>query len=200
MGGDGVRTVLLVEGESDRNAVETLARRRGQDLVAAGVRVDVLHGVTNIGHALPGVVAAGLRAGGLYDAGEQHFVRRALERTGLRAEGSAAPLSDQGFFVCVLDLEDELIRAIGVDGVLAVVKREGELDGFHILQRQPAHRDRPAEEQVRRFLGTRAGRKARYGHLLAAAVPLDRVPPPLAGVIGWALRGQQPEHGRLRNV
>jgi hypothetical protein len=34
-------------------------------------------------------------------------------------------------------------------------------------------------------MGTRSGRKIRYGHLLAAAVDLDQVPGPLAGLLAW---------------
>jgi len=36
-----------------------------------------------------------------------------------------------------------------------------------------------ADIAVRRFLGTRAGRKVRYGTLLVNALELDRVPPAL---------------------
>jgi len=35
----------------------------------------------------------------------------------------------------------------------------------------------------RRFMGTRSGRKIRYGHVLAAALDLARVPGPLAGLL-----------------
>jgi len=36
---------------------------------------------------------------------------------------------------------------------------------------------------LRRFLGTRAGRKVRYGTLLVDALDLDRVPPALDAVL-----------------
>src|SRR5437762_3176676 len=37
-----MRAVVLVEGESDRNAVEALAARRGRDLAAEGVAVEAV--------------------------------------------------------------------------------------------------------------------------------------------------------------
>ncbi len=49
--------------------------------------------------------------------------------------------------------------------------------------RQPAHRNRPRDQQLRRFLGTRSGRKIHYGHVLAAALDLSRLPAPLAGLL-----------------
>jgi hypothetical protein len=53
------------------------------------------------------------------------------------------------------------------------------------MQRQPAQRGRPVEDQLRRFLGTRSGRKVAYGRLLAEALDLGRVPRPLEGVIAY---------------
>jgi hypothetical protein len=180
------RAVLLVEGQSDKVAVETVARRRGRDLAAERVEVVAMGGVTNIGHHLAALVGRGIRLGGLYDAREQHVVRRALERVGLRHEGSPASLGSAGFFVCVEDLEDEFIRVLGVERTLAMVEAAGELDAFRLLQRQPAQRDRPLEAQLRRFAGTKGGRKARYGRLFAEAVDARAVPPPIEELLAWA--------------
>ena len=47
---------------------------------------------------------------------------------------------------------------------------------FRRFQEQPAQRGRELQAQLRRFLGTRAGRKVRYGALLVNALDLDRVP------------------------
>lgn len=172
---DGARAVVLVEGRSDAAALDVLARRRGRDLAADGVRVVVMGGATNIGHALAayGPAGAGLAVAGLCDAGEEPVVRRALRRAGL-GEPDAA-----GFHVCVRDLEDELIRAVGPAGVERVVEAEGELRAFRTFQRQAAQVDRPLADQLHRFLGTRGGRKVRYAGLLAGVVELDAVPRPL---------------------
>ena len=84
-----------------------------------------------------------------------------------------------GFFVCVRDLEDELIRALGAAAVEDVVAAQGELRSFRTLQKQPAQRDWTTEAQLRRFLGTHSGRKARYAEALVQALDLERVPRPL---------------------
>ena len=64
-----------------------------------------------------------------------------------------------GFYVCDVDLEDELIRALGTAAVEAIVDAQGELGTFRTFQHQPAQRGRPAEAQLRRFMGTASGRK-----------------------------------------
>lgn len=89
-------------------------------------------------------------------------------------------------FVCQPDLEGELIRALGVGAVEAVIAGQGELESFRRLQNQPAQRGRPNEAQLARFFGGRSGNKLRYAALLAAAVPLDRVPQPLSALIRTA--------------
>jgi OLD-like protein len=181
-----MRTVVLVEGASDQAAVLGLAARLGRDLSGAGVLVAATGGATNIGQHLDrlGPRGLGVRVTGLYDAAEERFVRRGLERAGLLdVRGSAssrAELEGLGFFACVEDLEDELIRALGVAGVLAVVEQHGDLPAYRILQRQPAHRDSTDEARLRRFLGTTSGRKREYAGHLVAALDLDALPRPLA--------------------
>jgi hypothetical protein len=88
-----------------------------------------------------------------------------------------------GFFVCVADLEDELIRALGTAAVQEIIEVQGELGSFHIFQKQPAQRGRATEAQLRRFMGTRSGRKIRYATLLVDALELTRVPRPLDRVL-----------------
>ena len=91
------RTVVLVEGASDQVAVLTLAARLGRDLTQEGVLVAATGGVTNIGRHLErlGPRGLGIRVAGLYDAGEERFVRKGLERAGLGAPESQADLEDQ---------------------------------------------------------------------------------------------------------
>ena len=81
--------------------------------------------------------------------------------------------------MCDADLEDELIRALGVAAVEQVVAEQGELTSFRTLQKQPAQRGRSVEAQLRRFMGSRGGRKIRYVPLLVEALDLARVPRPL---------------------
>ena len=102
-----------------------------------------------------------------------------MARAGYGDNLSRDEMEQLGFFVCEVDLEDELIRALGVAAVERVLDQEGELASFRILQRQPAQRGRATEHQLHRFLGTRSGRKVRYGQLLIEALDLARVPRPL---------------------
>lgn len=179
------RTVVLVEGASDRIALETLAFRRGRDLAAEGLAVVPIGGATNIGHVLDvvGPQGHGLALAGLCDVGEEEAFREGLERAGLGSDLDRAGMERLGFYVCVLDLEDELIRALGPVAVERVVDEQGDLGRFRTLQKQPAWRGRPAEEQLRRFMGSGGRRKARYARLLVEALDLDRMPRPLDGVL-----------------
>jgi len=101
---------------SDQAALETLAARQGRDLRGDGVFVVPMGGATNIGHFLGrfGPGGFGVRLAGLCDDGEERGFRRGLERAGLAAGPGRAGLAARGFFVCVADLEDELIRSLGV--------------------------------------------------------------------------------------
>ncbi|PZF94245.1 ATP-dependent endonuclease [Micromonospora deserti] len=183
--GVDARTVVLVEGVSDRVALETLAARRGRDLDAEGVRIVSMGGATNVGHFLDvfGPPGRGLRLAGLYDAAEERWFRRGLERVGLGANLSRDELAALGFHVCVADLEDELIRAVGVAGVREVIAAEGDLRAFRIFGRQPAQQDRPVEAQLRRFLGTQSGRKSAYARALVRALGPDKAPRSLDAVL-----------------
>jgi hypothetical protein len=176
------RAAILVEGWSDQAALEALARRRGRDLRAEGVVVVPIGGATNVqrfAQAL-GPNGLGVQLAGLCDVAELPHVRRGLERAGMAARtGMNVAGADDGFYACDVDLEDELIRALGTSAVERVLDAEGDLASFRRFQDQPAQRGRDLHAQLRRFLGTRAGRKVRYGALLVDALELDRVPPAL---------------------
>jgi Overcoming lysogenization defect protein-like, TOPRIM domain len=126
------RAAVLVEGQSDRLAVEALARRRGRDLDAEGVAVVPMGGSKNINRFLDryGPVGLDLRLAGLCDAGEEGDFRRALERADLGRDLSRAGMERLGFYVCEADLEEELIRALGPAAVEGVLDRLGALDAF----------------------------------------------------------------------
>ena len=164
--------MVLVEGESDRAAVETLAARRGRDLVAERIRVVAMGGATSIRSHV--AQYAGVPVAGLCDLAEAPGVRRGLAWAGV----------DGALFVCDADLEDELIRALGTELMVErVVTRAGELSVFEKFRKQPAQRGRPIHQQLRRFSGTRSGRKIRYAALLVEALDLDRVPEPLDALL-----------------
>ncbi len=177
--------VVLVEGISDQVALQTLAARRGRRLDAEGVSIVPTGGATAIGSflALFGPQGLDLRLAGLCDAAEERFLQRGLERAGLGANLTRAGMEALGFYVCVADLEDELIRCLGAASVEQVVDAQGELGSFRTMQKQPAQRGRTPEEQLRRFMGTRGGRKIHYARLLVDALDLTRVPRPLDRVL-----------------
>jgi hypothetical protein len=180
-----VRTVVLVEGVSDQRAVSALAKRWDRDLPAEGVAVLPMHGATNIGHFLRryGPRGLDLELAGLCDAAEMRFLQGGFERAGLGVVSTRGEFEDRGFFICDADLEDELIRALGTDAVEEVLAEQGDLKSFRIFQRQPAQRGRSDHARLRRFMGTRGGRKIHYAPLLVAALDLADVPPPLAHLI-----------------
>ncbi|MGW7277701.1 TOPRIM nucleotidyl transferase/hydrolase domain-containing protein [Streptomyces sp. NPDC054844] len=170
-----VRTAVLLEGPSDSAAVDALAARHGRDLAAEGVCVLPMGGAMSVGRfaSLLGPSGLGLRLTGLCDEREQGYYVRALERA------DAAP---DGLFVCAADLEDELIRALGVTRVKELVEAEGDLRPLRTFLRQPAQQDRTVQQQLRRFFGTKKGRKIHYGRVLVEALDPARTPAPLAGL------------------
>lgn len=171
-----VRTVVLVEGPSDVAAVSALAAGRGRNLAAEGVCVLPMGGAMSVGRftRLLGPSGLGLRLTGLCDEAERRYYVRGLEQAGA---------AQRGFFVCAADLEDELIRALGPPRVEELVRAEGDLRALQTFLRQPAQRGRTAQQQLRRFLGTKKGRKIRYGRVLAEALEPDRAPAPLDGLL-----------------
>jgi hypothetical protein len=181
---ENIRTVILVEGMSDRLAVEALARRSGRDLNAEGLSVVAMDGATNIDRFLDrfGPRGRDLALAGLYDAAEEPTVRRGLERAGLGSGLTRPDIELFGFHACVEDLEDELTRALGADGVIAVIESRGELGPFRTLQKQPEWRGRPTEHQLRRFLGN-SSRKIDYAPLLVEALDPSDVPRPLVELL-----------------
>jgi hypothetical protein len=180
------RTVVLVEGISDRLALEALAERRGRNLEAEGVSVLPIGGAQAVGRYVEELGPRGLdvQLAGLCDAGEEADFRRGLERGGLGSNLTRADMEGLGFYVCVADLEDELVRSVGAAGVEQVIAAEGELGAFRTFQKQPAKRELSYEEQLWRFMWNR---KARYATLLVNALDLTRVPRPLDGVLSAAL-------------
>jgi hypothetical protein len=174
---------VLVEGTSDLVAIEALAEKRGRDLDADGVSLVPIGGAQAIGRFLDHFVPQGLKLAGLCDAAEEGEFRQGLERAGLGSNLTRADMEQLGFYVCVEDLEDELIRALGAAAVEQVVEAQGDLGSFRTLQKQPAWQGRPIEEQLRRFMGSGGSRKIRYARLLVDAVDLARVPRPLDRVL-----------------
>ena len=172
---------MLVEGVSDQIALETLAARYGRDLDAEDVRIVPIGGAQAIGRFLTRFADA--QVVGLCDVGEENVFRRGLERAGYGANLSRAGMERLGFFVCVVDLEDELIRALGASAVEALLDEHDDLGPFRTFQKQPEWRGQGVASQLRRFMGSGGRRKLRYAKLLVEALELSQVPRPLAAVL-----------------
>jgi hypothetical protein len=164
--------MVLVEGTSDRLALDALARRRDRDLRAEGIAIVPMGGFGNLPRLLR--EHRDLPLAGLYDSGEERHFLRAL------GCGDREELERVGFYACTRDLEDELTRAVGPEGMERVLAAQGELRAFRTYQKQPAHRARPLEEQLHGFMWNR---KQKYAVLLVEALDLERVPRPLDRVL-----------------
>lgn len=185
---DRADALIIVEGISDQIAVETLARRRGRNLSAEGVAVLPAGGSGSAARYLMEYGPAGkdLSLSGLCDLDAAETFRTAMRATDVGAPETIPDMEALGFHVCVRDLEDELIRALGTDAVEAVIASQGELGSFRTLQHQPEWRDRPTSQQLHRFFRSQARRSLRYARLLVEATPIDRAPQPLAAVLDRA--------------
>lgn len=163
----GSRVVVLVEGESDAVVVRGLTQRHGLDVtvVAMGGITNVRQHVAQIRVDRPEAVLVGV-----CDERERRFMEKV-----------EPPLA--GIFVCDRDLEDELIRAVGPETVIGLLDGLGDLGRFRTFQDQPEWRGQPLHEQLRRFAGTRSGRKAAFAGRLAAELGDDSMPVPLARLL-----------------
>ena len=115
--------VVLVEGITDRIALEAVAAKLGRDLAAQASRS--CRSAARRRSAARPREHEGERVVGLCDAGEERWFRRVL--------GDAT-------YVCVEDLEDELIRALGPTGCEEVIAAQGELETFRNFQNQLVRR------------------------------------------------------------
>jgi hypothetical protein len=173
----------LVEGDSDRLAVEALAEKLGRDLDAEGVTVVPMHGASKATTYIElfGPNGFQLNIAGLCDDAEERYFARGLERAGIVGPGaSRADYEAAGFFACVNDIEEELIRALGATVVTQVIFAAGDASDLQNFQTQSAWTGKTLEEQLRGFLHRR---NVQYMPLLVDALPAGVVPSPLSGVL-----------------
>jgi len=193
-----IDTLVLVEGDSDAGAVHALADRIGCDLGLHHIQIRSADGVTNFSRVLTELVRThpGAEFCGMYDVADERHVRRALANAAIPIAAHES-LESFGFFACVADLEDELIRALGAEAVERVLAAQDELVSFRRFQAMPQHRHTPVHHQLRRFLGTRATRKIRSARRLVEVLDLARLPRPLAQLAARLLEAasQQNSHG-----
>ena len=161
--------LVLVEGDSDAAVVRLLAGRHG----LPDLRVLPTGGAMGTRRALAGLEQRPATVLALCDEREAPHVQRTVG-------------DRESVFICRTDLEDELIRALGVEAVLAVLEDTRDLRPFRTLQRQPEHRGRPAVAQLRRFIAAGAGRKARIDQAMAAVLEPGEEPAPLRALLTQA--------------
>lgn len=178
--------VVLVEGISDQIALETAAVGRGRDLEAERVVIVPIGGAHAIGRFLTRLGALGtrVRLAGLCDLREEEIFRRGLDATRVGSPRTRGEMEHLGFYVCVNDLEEELIRAVGTAGAEALFDSQGDLRSFHSFQKQPAWRGREPEAQIYRFVRSSSRRNLRYARLFVeAAVGREALPRPLDALL-----------------
>jgi hypothetical protein len=177
------QSVILVEGVSDQRAIEALARQQSRDLVAEHLVIIPIAGATNVGRFLDllGPEGYDVRLAGLCDEAEEADFRAAFQTAGMGAtDPDRGTMESPGLFVCVADLEEELIRALGANAMVSLIKSQGQLRRFRSFQNQPAQRHKTIEAQLWRWLGNH---KIRYAPLMVEALDIEDVPQPLLGVL-----------------
>jgi len=183
---DKAVAVVLVEGVSDQIALETAAVSCGRDLGAEGTVIMPIGGAHAIGRFLTRLdpQRTRRRIAGLCDLREEEIFRRGLVAANIGSPSTRTDMERLGFYVCVSDLEDELIRAVGTEAIEALFDAHDDLRSFRSFQSQPAWRGRDPAVQLYRFVRSSSVRNLRYAQFLVeAAAHRDRLPRPLTELL-----------------
>jgi hypothetical protein len=161
---ESATALVFVEGITDRIALEASAELHGRDLTAERVVIVPIGGAHAIARTLEelGPITGRIPLTGLCDLKEAEIFRREVDT-----------------FVCADDLEDELIRAVGRDGVTALFAAQHDLGAFRTFQKQPAWRGQALPAQMYRFIRSSSRRNLRYARLLVEAAGVAALPRPL---------------------
>jgi len=184
-----VRTIVLVEGVTDKLALTLAARRSGRDLSAEGVTVVPTNGAHGISRFLRqmAVEDPDAKVAGLYDEGEEEVIRAALERAGRGPGLDRDPLESVGFFACVADLEEELIRA-AIEAELdlsTLIELHGDAQSWRRFRSQMAWQGRPVDQQFRRFIRSVSERNSRYVRAIVETIDPSQLPRPLRMLLDY---------------
>lgn len=176
------RKAILVEGLSDKYAIEALAARKGKSPDASGVSVVDMSGAGGIKAYLGLLGPNGLKVdlAGLCDVSDEGKWSKALGENGFAKGLNRAAMAKLKFFVCDKDLEAELINAIGAAAVLVVIDKQGDKAAFEGFAKQPTQASKPLPDQLHDFLH---GRNIEYAPLLVDALDLSKVPASLEGIV-----------------
>ena len=171
---------MLVEGTSDEVAIETLAERRGVSLVNERVEIVPIGGAQAIGRFVAHFGPQGVALAGLYDVAEAPRVQARARRRPRAARLLRLRARPRGRADPARSARRRSKR---------LPRRTATSAAFRTLQKQPAWRGQPVEEQLRRFMGSGGSRKIRYARLLVEALEPDAAPRPLQLVLERALSG-----------
>ena len=187
-----VRAIVLVEGVTDELTLTLAARRSGRDLKAEGVSVVPINGAHALSRFLRHLAAEepGVRLAGLYDEGEEEVIRAALERAGYGPNLDRSRLEGVGFFACIADLEDELIRAASESDLSRLIELAGDAQPWRTFRNQQAWRGRPVNQQFRRFIRSVSERNSRYIRAIVETIDPARLPRPLRLLLDYVEPGQ----------
>ncbi|MEM7096074.1 MAG: TOPRIM nucleotidyl transferase/hydrolase domain-containing protein [Actinomycetota bacterium] len=177
---EGADVVVLVEGVSDQVAVEATAARMGHRLAEEAIVVLPVGGAHGVGRIIERLLPGGTALVALCDRSERVDVVDAFETRGL--PGASV-------FNCDPDLEAELIVACGESQLVTLLDERGDLASFRTMQKQPAWRDRPFDEQMHRWIRAKARRSTVFARVLLEECDADRLPRPLVGCVDHALHG-----------
>jgi len=184
-----VRTIVLVEGMTDELALTLAAQRAGRDLGADGVTVVPINGAHGISRVLRQLEAEypGAQVAGLYDEAEEEVIRAALERAGFGPGLDRAGLERLGFFACIADLEDELIRAAIEARVdpSTLIELHGDTQPWRRFRSQQAWHGRPVDQQFRRFIRSVSERNSRYVRAIVETIDPSQLPRPLRMLLDY---------------
>src|SRR5260370_25795972 len=152
-----------------------------RSLKAEGVSVVPINGDYAVSRFVRRLAAQerGAKLAGLYDEGEEEVIRAALERAGYGPNLDRSRLEGVGFFACIADLEDELIRAASESNLARLIELEGDVQPWHTFRNQQAWHDRPADQQFRRFIRSVSERNSRYIRAIVETIHPSRLPRPL---------------------
>ena len=146
--------VILVEGDSDKFALEAVAEKVGRNLDGEGITIVSLEGGGGLGTFLGMLGPRGfsLKLAGLCDQDSQSGWIKKLDEAGVGSVLDRAAMERVGFYVCESDLEDELLRALGVDEALEIVQERGDRAAFDFYSQEPRHSDLDTHDQLLGFL------------------------------------------------
>jgi predicted ATPase len=178
------RAVVLVEGQSDKYALEAIAAKKSRNLDADGVTIVAMRGAGGISTFLTLLGPSGLKLklAGLCDAQEESKWAEALESHGMGHKLTRAAMATIGFQVCDADLEEVLIAALGEPATLAIIDAQGDTPAFTSFVQQPTHKTKTVRQQLHDFLHAR-GRNITYAPLIVDAIDSAHLPAALENVI-----------------